>query len=113
MRQAHPPKPPPPSHKGQPRPQDNPPPPSGADDPLVVTKVHVPYPTGVEVGTVTCVHPRKAGVVWVVWVEYPGNPTLYKVARGHLFPTPQAAQEHLERVGKGKQQASVTRRLTS
>ena len=70
----------------------------GAEDSLVGTKVHVPYPTGVEVGTVIGVHWRKAGVVWV---EYPGNPTLYEVARGLLFPSPEAAQEHLERVCKG------------
>ena len=38
----------------------------------------------------------------MVWVEYLGNSTLYKVAHGLLFPSPEAAQEHLERVRKGK-----------
>ena len=38
----------------------------------------------------------------VVWAEYPRNPTLYEVARGLLFPSPEPAQEHLERVRKGK-----------
>ena len=56
-----------------------------------------------EVGTVTGVHRRKTGVVWV---KYPGNPTLYEVARGLLFPSPEAAQEHLERVCKGKGKAT-------
>ena len=56
-------------------------------------------PRGVEVGTRRGVHRRKAGVVWV---EYPGNATLYEVARNLLFPTPEAAHEHLERVCKGK-----------
>ena len=104
------------------QPADSPPPPpkeggDGADDPLVGTKVHVPYPTGVEVDTVTGVHRRKSGVVWV---EYQDNPQLYGVARGLLFPTPDGAQVHLHRVRKGKEkathpppslQASLTRRL--
>ena len=62
-----------------------------------------PYPTGVEVGTVTGVHRRKTGVVWV---EYPKKPQLYEVARGLLFPTPEGAQEHLDRVRKGKGKAT-------
>ena len=90
----------------------------GAHDPLVGTKVHLPYPTGVEVGTVTGVHRRKAGVVWV---EYQNNPQLYEVARSLLFPTPEGAQEHLDCVCKGKGKAnppppgiwaSLTRKLT-
>ena len=96
--------PPPPG--AHPRPQRPPPParkPRGADDLLVSAKVHVPYPKGVEVPTVTGVHRKKAGVVWV---EYPNNPQLYEVARGVLFPTPQGAQEHLERVRKGKGKAN-------
>ena len=59
--------PPPPGHKGLPRPQDNPPPPPKggevdlSNDPIVGTKVHVPYSRGMEVGTVRGVHQRKAG----------------------------------------------------
>ena len=34
----------------------------GADVPLVGIEVHAPHPTGVEVGTVTGVHRRKAGL---------------------------------------------------
>ena len=57
------------AHKGHPRPQDNllhqrggg----DGADDPLVGTKVHVPYPTGFKEGTVTRVHRRKRGLSWL------------------------------------------------
>ena len=101
-------RPPPSSPRPQcpPRPQDDAPPKGGgdgADDPLVGTKVHVPYPKAVEVGTVTGVHRRKAGVVWV---GYPSNPTLYEVARGLLFPSPEAAQEPLERVRNGKGKAT-------
>ena len=105
---------PPPGHKGHPRRRGGGG--GGADDALVGTKVHVPYP-GVEVGTVTGVHRRKAGVVGV---EYLDDPQLYEVPRGHLFPDPQGAQERLDRVrqGKGKAthpplQASLTRRLTA
>ena len=54
---------------------------NGADDPPVGTKVHVPYPTSVEVGTVTGVHHRKAGFVCM---EYPND---YTVAHGVLFST--------------------------
>ena len=52
-------------------------------------------------GTVTGVDGMKASVVWV---EYLSNPTLYQVARGLLFPSPDAPQEHLECVRncKGK-----------
>ena len=35
-------------------------------------------------------------------MEYPGNTMLYAVARSLLFPTPEAAHEHPERVRKGK-----------
>ena len=110
--------PPPPHQEAGPPPQDpptkatpapkNPPPPpqregDGANHPLAGTKVHGPYPTGVEVGTITGVHRRKAGVVCA---EYPDDPTMYEVAHGLLFPTPEAAQEHLERVRKGKGKAT-------
>ena len=56
-----------------------------------------------EVGTANGVHRRKAGGVWV---EYPSNPTIYEAARGLLFPSPEIAQEHLERVRKGKGKAT-------
>ena len=81
------------------------------------TKVHAPYSTGAEVGTVTGVHRRKAGVVCV---EYLDDSQLYEVARGLLFSTTKGAQEHLDRVRKGKGeptpphglQGSLTLRLT-
>ena len=76
----------------------------GAEDSLVGTKVDIAYPTGVEVGTVTDVHRRKAGVVWA---EYPHNPRLYEAARGLLFPVPEGVQEHLDRVSKGKGKATT------
>ena len=56
----------------------------GPEDPIVGTVVHVPYPTGVERGTVRGIHGRKYGAVWV---EYPGGTNLYEVARPLLFPT--------------------------
>ena len=37
----------------------------GANDPIMGTKVHVPYSRGVDMGTVRSVHRRKAGIVWV------------------------------------------------
>ena len=91
-----PPPPPPPATKATPTPKTTAPPQrggGGTDDPHVGTKVHVPYPTGMEVGTVTGVHRRKAGLVWV---EYPNNSKLYEEARGLLFPTPKRAQEHVQ-----------------
>ena len=60
-------------------------------------------PWGCRLGPVIGVHRRKAGVVWV---GYPGNPTLYEVARGLLFPSPLFAQEHLDRVRKGEGKAT-------
>ena len=35
-------------------------------------------------------------------MEYPDNPTLYKVARNLLLPSPKAAHEHLECACKPK-----------
>ena len=82
----------------------------GADDPVVGTKVHVPYSCG------GGHRARKAGVVWV---EYPSNAMLYQVARSLLFPTTEATHEHLECNRKGKKapppprlRASRTRGLT-
>ena len=43
-------------------------------DAIVGTVAHVPYPTGVEMGTVHSIHGRKYGAFWV---EYPGGTTLY------------------------------------
>ena len=109
---------PPPATKATPAPKTNPPKRGGrADDPLVGTKVHIPYSWGVDVGTVRDVHRRKAGGIWV---EYPNNPQRYKVACNLLFPSPKAAHEHLERVRKPNTKAtpppslraSLTRRLT-
>ena len=71
----------------------------GPDDPLVGSSVHVPYPTGVEVGTVTGAHARKSGVVWV---RYPENPELYEVPRGLLFTEAEAAAAHPQKARPGK-----------
>ena len=68
-------------------------------DPLVGTPAHVPYGGGVEVGTVTGVHTRKSGVVWV---RYPNNPKLYEVERHLIFSTAEAPEAHLQKVRKGK-----------
>ena len=114
------PKPPPSPHhrtayEGRPRPQThqppqdrhrNPPPPTNTDTPkgaekkddrpgdaIIGTVVHIPYPKGVERGTVRGIHGRKYGAVWV---EYPGGTTLYEVSRSLLFPTPEEAEWHRE-----------------
>ena len=50
-------------------------------------------------GTVTRVHNRKSGVVWV---RYPDNPKLYEVEHHLIFGTAQAAEAHFQRVSKGK-----------
>ena len=63
------------------------------EDPIVGTVVHVPYPKGVERGTVRGIHGRKYGAVWV---EYPSGTTLYEVNRSLLFPTPEEAERHRE-----------------
>ena len=88
----------------------------GTPDPLVGTPAQVPYGGGVEVGTVTGVHTRKSGVVWV---RYPNNPKLYEVERHLIFGTAEAAEAHLQKVRKGKttsnprpQQSRLTPRLT-
>ena len=82
------------------------------------TPAHVPYGCGVEVGTVTGVHTRKSGVVWV---RYPNNPKLYEVERHLIFGTAEAAEAHLQKVRKGKtpttnppppQRSRLTPRLT-
>ena len=110
--------PPPPTPHGQRRPStppnpptplrpppQNPPPtqtdtPKGAEkkddrpgDPIVGTVVHLPYPDGVERGTVRGIHGRKYGAVWV---EYLGGTTLYEVNRSLLFPTHEEAKRHRE-----------------
>ena len=71
----------------------------GPPDPLVPTPAHVPYGGRLEVGTVTGVHTRKSGVVWV---RYPYNPKLYDVERHLIFGTAEAAEAHLQKVLKGK-----------
>ena len=77
------------------------------------TPAHVLYGGGVEVGTVTGVHTRKSGVVWVT---YPNNSKLYEVERLPIFGTNEAAEAHLEKVRKGKtpppQRSWLTPRLT-
>ena len=78
----------------------NPPPPTKTDTPKGAEKkddrpadpiVHVPYPKGVERGTVRGIHGRKYGAVWV---EYPGGTTLFEVNSSLLFPTPEEAEWH-------------------
>ena len=91
----------------------------GPPDPLVGTPAHVPYRGVVEVGTITGVHTRKSGVVWV---RYPNNPKLYEVERHLIFSTAQAVQAHLQKVRKGRtpttnppppvQRSQLTPRLT-
>ena len=68
-------------------------------DPIVGTVAHVPYPTGVEKGTVRGVHGRKYPAVWV---EYPGGTTLYEVSRSLLFPTLEEAERYQEEARAGK-----------
>ena len=62
-------------------------------DPIVGTVVPLPYPDGVERGTVRGIHGRKYGAVWV---EYLGGTTLYEVNRSLLFPTHKEAKRHRE-----------------
>ena len=70
------------------------------DNPIVGTVAHVPYPTGVEKGTVRGVHGRKGGALWV---EYLAGTTLYEVVRHLLFPTPEEAERFREQARSGKQ----------
>ena len=70
-------------------------------------------------GTVTGVHTRKSGVVWV---RYPNNPKLYEVEHHFVFGIAEAAEGHLQKVRKGKtpttnppkppKQSRLTPRLT-
>ena len=113
------------AYEGRPRPQThqptqdshrNPPPPTKTatpkraekkddrpEDPIVGTVVHVPYPAGVERGTVRCFHAWKYGAVCV---EYPGGTTLYEVTRSLLCPTLEEAQRHREEAqAAGKKKA--------
>ena len=71
----------------------------GRGDPLVGTPRRYGTWAGVVVGTVTGVHTRKSGVVWV---RYPNNPNLYEVERRLIFGTAEAAEAHLQKVRKGK-----------
>ena len=71
----------------------------GGNDSLVGTTSHIPEGCGVQMGTVSGVHTRKSGVVWVT---YPNNPKLYQVERHLIFGTAQAAEAHLQKVRKGK-----------
>ena len=105
------------AYEGRPRPQTRqppqerhpPPPPSTktdtpktddrSADPIVGTVAHVPYPTGVEKGTVGAVHGRKYGAVWV---QYPSGTTLYEVSRSLLFPTLEEAERYREEARAGK-----------
>ena len=56
-------------------------------------------------GTVRGVHRNKGGVAWA---EYPGNTTLYEVARGLLFPSPEEAETYRRKAVGGKQKAKTT-----
>ena len=60
---------------------------------------HVPYPTGVEKGTVRGIHGRMYGTVWV---EYLGGTTLYQLSRSFLFPTLEEAEGYREEARAGK-----------
>ena len=71
----------------------------GPPDHLMGTPAHVPYRGGVEMGTVTGVHTRKSGVVWV---RYPMKPKLYEVERHLIFGRDEAAEAHLQKLRKGK-----------
>ena len=64
-----------------------------ADDPIVGTVARVPYPAGLEKGTVRAVHGQKRGAVCV---EYPGGNTLYEMAWHLLFPIPEEAERYWE-----------------
>ena len=92
-----PPPPPPPTKtdtpKGAEKKEDRP------VDQIAGTVVHVPYPTGVERGSVRGTQGRKYGAVWV---EYPGGTTLYEVARPLLFPTPEEAERYRVEARAGK-----------
>ena len=94
---ANPPKtataPPPPPKTNTPKTDDRP------DDPIVGTVAHVPYPTGVEKGTVRGIHGQKYGAVWV---EYPGGTNLYEVSRSLLFSTLKEAERYREDAWAGK-----------
>ena len=84
------------------------------EDPIVGTVVHVPYPKGVERGTVRGIRGRKYGAVWV---GYRGRTTLYEVNRSLLFPTPEEAERHREEARaegpkKTKPPTPQTKRLT-
>ena len=68
---------------------------AGTGDPIIDRVVHIPYGGGIQMGTVHGVHQRKCGVVWV---EYPGTTSLYNVARILLFPSPEEAGGHLQRL---------------
>ena len=74
----------------------NAPPPRGSDR---RDDRHVPYPTGVERGTVRGIHGRKRGALWV---ESPGGTTLYKVARPLLFPSLEEAKRYRGETPSGK-----------
>ena len=74
------------------------------EDHIVGTVVHVPFPTGVERGTIRGIHGRKYGAIWV---EYPGGTSLhYEVARPLLLPTLEEAKRHQEEApGAGKKKS--------
>ena len=89
----------------------------GPEDPIVGTVAHVPYPQTPKLtpsltnrnpgmGTARGVDCNKGSVVWV---EYPGNTTLYEVARGLLFPSPEEAETcWREAVGRNKKAKTTT-----
>ena len=92
-----------------PPPSQAPPPPQlsdGPDDPIIRTVAHIPYTSGVEMGTVRGVHRSDSGVVWV---EYPNNTTLWEVPRCLLFPYAEDGEKHRQQVVGGKKKAKPLR----
>ena len=67
----------------------------GGEDPLVGTEAHVPYPKGMEVGTVRGVHGNR---VLLSGCSTQAAPPCLRWSDTSFSPTPEAAQEHLTRV---------------
>ena len=61
-------------------------------------------------GTFRGVHSNKDGVVCM---EYPGHTTLYEVASGLLFPSPEEAETYWRETVGGKKKAKTTTNLSN